>query len=58
MADEQGAGAGTNDSKREKGWERRSEDDRRKAERRTIDVPVDKDRRSGWDRRQKDRRKT
>ena len=41
----------------ERGWERRSGEDRRKAERRTIEVPVDKDRRSGWDRRQRDRRK-
>ena len=58
MAGEERAGGGTPDSAHEKGWERRLGEDRRKAERRTIDVPVEKDRRSGWDRRKGDRRRT
>jgi hypothetical protein len=37
--------------------DRRSGEDRRKADRRGFEVPVDKDRRSGWDRRGDDRRK-
>ena len=58
MVDEQRAGDEPSDSKHEKGWERRSGEDRRKAERRTMEVEVDKDRRSGWDRRQGKRRKS
>ena len=37
--------------------DRRSARDRRKAERRGIEVPVEKDRRSGWDRRRGDDRR-
>ena len=48
---------GDSDAKSERGWERRLGKDRRKGERRTLEVPVEKDRRSGLDRRRDDRRK-
>lgn len=58
MVDERRADDDTPDPKPEKGWERRLGKDRRKAERRSLDVPVDRDRRSGWDRRKGDRRES
>jgi hypothetical protein len=40
------------------GTDRRSGDDRRRAPRRGLEIPVEKDRRSpGWDRRRGERRK-
>ena len=45
------------DSERPGDPDRRSGKDRRQADRRDLDVPVEKDRRSpGWDRRRGDRR--
>ena len=51
-------GDGSLDPESVKGWERRSNEERRKAGRRTIEVEVDKDRRGGWERRGEDRRKS